>query len=222
MFRAWAFTEMPYPYIPPEETFESARVTFPSRIYDPELGHQLYEKYFDIYRRADELGLDIMVNEHHATTTCVEPAVPLSLSVLARETTQARLLTLGNPIANRRQPVRVAEEMAVVDVMSQGRLEAGFVRGVPMELSAGNSNPVDTKVRFWEAADLIIKAWTSHDGPFNWEGEHFHHRQVNVWPRVYQEPHPRVWVPTQTPSSATEVAERQFTVATILNGYEGA
>lgn len=221
MFRAWAFTEMPYPHIPPEDTFASARVTLPAEVYDPELGHQLYETYFDIYRRADELGLDIMVNEHHSTATCVEPAVPLSLAVLARETHRARLLTLGNPIANRRQPVRVAEEMAMVDVISQGRLEAGFVRGVPMELSAGNSNPVDMKPRFWEAADLIVKAWTTHDGPFNWEGEFFHHRQVNVWPRVYQEPHPPVWVPTQTASSAVEIAERGYTVATILNGAEG-
>jgi alkanesulfonate monooxygenase SsuD/methylene tetrahydromethanopterin reductase-like flavin-dependent oxidoreductase (luciferase family) len=222
VFRAWAFTEMPYPYIPPEATFDSARVTLPNQVYDPELGYQLYQKYFDIYRRAGEVGLDIMVNEHHATMTCVEPAVPLSLAILARETEHARLLTLGNPIANRRQPVRVAEEMAMIDVISHGRLEAGFVRGVPMELSAGNSNPVDMKQRFWEAADLIVKAWTTHDGPFNWEGDFFHHRQVNVWPRVYQEPHPPIWVPTQTTSSAAEIAERNYTVATILNGIEGA
>src|SRR3954454_8554556 len=175
MFRAYAFTEMPYPYLPPAETFESARVNLPNQVYDPELGHQLYAKYFDLYRRADELGLDIMVNEHHATTTCVEPAVPLTLAVLARETKRARLLALGNPVANRRQPVRVAEEMAMIDVISHGRLEAGFVRGVPQELSAGNSNPVDMKERFWEALDLVVAAWRNHGEPFSWEGEHFHH-----------------------------------------------
>jgi alkanesulfonate monooxygenase SsuD/methylene tetrahydromethanopterin reductase-like flavin-dependent oxidoreductase (luciferase family) len=222
VFRAWVFTEMPYPYTPPEETFESVRVSLPNRHYDPELGFQLYQKYFDIYRRADELGLDIMVNEHHATATCVEPAAPLSLAILARETTRARLLALGNPVANRRDPVRVAEEMAMVDVISQGRVDVGLVRGVPQELAAGNSNPVDMKERFWEAADLIIQAWTSHDGPFNWEGDHFHHRQVNIWPRPYQEPHPPVWVPTQTASTAAEVGQRGYTVATILNGVEGA
>ena len=222
MFRTYAFTEMPYPYIPPEDTFESARVTLPNRIYDPELGHQLYGKYFDIYRRADELGLDVMINEHHATATCVEPAASIPLGIIARETTKARILSLGSPIANRGQPLRVAEEMAMIDVISQGRLDCGFVRGVPMELSAGNANPVDTKLRFWEAADLIVKAWTSHDGPFNWEGDYYHYRQANAWPRVYQEPHPPVWVPTQTPSSAMEVAERQYVLATILNGAEGA
>jgi alkanesulfonate monooxygenase SsuD/methylene tetrahydromethanopterin reductase-like flavin-dependent oxidoreductase (luciferase family) len=53
-------------------------------------------------------------------------------------TRKARILILGNPIANRKEPVRVAEEMAMVDVYSRGRLECGFVRGVPYELSAGN------------------------------------------------------------------------------------
>src|SRR4051812_225777 len=112
MFRTFAFTEMPYPYIPPEDTFDSVRVLFPNGNYDPELGYQLYQKYFDMYRLADELGLDVMCNEHHATATCVEPSVAVSMAIFARETTRARLLALGNPIANRRDPVRVAEEMA--------------------------------------------------------------------------------------------------------------
>lgn len=222
MFRAYLFTEMPYPYIPPEETFPSVRVTFPSRHYDPEVGYQLYERYYDLYAAADELGLDIMLNEHHATATCVEPAVPLSMAIMARETQNARILALGNPIVNRGDPVRVAEEMAMCDVISQGRIDVGFVRGVPMEVSPQNVNPVDMKERFYEAADLIIKAWTSHDGPFNWEGKHYHSRQVNVWPRVYQEPHPPIWVPTQSTSTVKEVAERQWNLGTILCGVEGA
>lgn len=222
MFRAYLFTEMPYPHIPPEDTFPSVRVTFPSRHYDPEVGYQLYELYYDLYAAADELGLDIMLNEHHATATCVEPAVPLSMAIMARETKNARLLALGNPIVNRRDPVRVAEEMAMCDVISQGRIDVGFVRGVPMEVSPQNVNPVDMKERFYEAADLIIKAWTTHDGPFNWEGKHYHARQVNVWPRVYQQPHPPVWVPTQSTSTVKEVAERQWNLGTILCGLDGA
>src|ERR1700722_4456766 len=189
MFRAWTFTEMPYPYLPPADSYDSLRVTLPSRLYDPELGHQLYSKYFDIYQAADGLGLDMMLNEHHATATCVEPAVPLTMAVLARTTRQGRILALGNPIANRNTPVRVAEEMAMIDVISQGRAEVGFVRGVPYEISAGNVNPVEMKERFWEGADLIVRAWSTTDGPFNWEGRFYQHRQVNVWPRPYQEPH---------------------------------
>src|ERR1700753_4519588 len=101
MFRAWTFTEMPYPYLPPPETYDSLRVDFPNSISDPEVGDQLYKTYLDLYVAADELGLDIMLNEHHSTATCVAPAVPLNLAILARETKQARLLPLGNPIANR-------------------------------------------------------------------------------------------------------------------------
>src|SRR5947209_19604097 len=122
------------------------------------------------------------------------PAAPLVLAALARLTKTARLLILGNPVANRRQPVRVAEEMAMVDVYSRGRLECGFVRGVPYEMSAGNHRPTRMMDRFWEAHDLIVKAWTSHYGPYIWEGKYFHHRQVNIWPRPYQEPHPPIWI----------------------------
>ena len=162
-----------------------------------------------------------MLNEHHQTATCVDPAAPLFLAALARVTKTARLLILGNPIANRRQPVRVAEEMAFVDVLSHGRLEAGFVRGVPYEISAGNSNPVRTNERFAEALDLIIKAWTSHDGPFSHEGRFFHHRQINIWPRPYQAPHPPVWISTTTPSGAMRVGAMGFVQATFLTGYDG-
>lgn len=222
MFRAWAFTEMPYPYLPPESSYDSLRVDFPSSIYDPELGYQLYQRYFDMYEAADELGLEIMLNEHHATATCVHPAVPLSMATLARTTKRARLLALGNPIANRSAPVRVAEEMAMIDVMSHGRAEVGLVRSVPYEMSAGNVQPVDMYDRFWEAADLIVRAWTTHDGPFNWEGRYHHHRQVNIWPRPYQTPHPPVWVPTQSSGTARSVAEHGLRMATILNGWQGA
>jgi alkanesulfonate monooxygenase SsuD/methylene tetrahydromethanopterin reductase-like flavin-dependent oxidoreductase (luciferase family) len=218
--RAFVFTEMQYPFVD-EDAHDSVRVTLPNKIYDPEVGHRLYRRYFDLYERADQCGLDIMLNEHHSTATCVEPAVPLTMSILARTTQRARLLALGNPVANRRDPVRIAEEMAMVDVISGGRAEVGFVRGVAQEISPTNSNPVLMKERMWEAVDLILKAWTTHDGPFSWEGEFFHQREVNIWPRPLQQPHPPVWVPTQTVATARETAERGYTVATILNGAEG-
>ena len=110
---------------------------------------------------AEDEGMEIMLNEHHQTATCVDPAAPLVLAALARLTKKARLLILGNPVANRRQPVRVAEEMAMVDILSKGRLECGFVRGVPYEVLPANSNPVRMNERQWEAMDLIVKAWTT-------------------------------------------------------------
>src|SRR5215472_14566194 len=132
--KAWHFSENAYHYLPSKETYESIRVTLPNRIYDPEKGAALYDRFIEEWLVAEEEGMGIMLNEHHQTATCVDPAAPLMLAALARLTTHARLLILGNPIANRRQPVRVAEEMAMIDVLSRGRLECGFVRGVPYEV----------------------------------------------------------------------------------------
>src|SRR2546423_12252169 len=83
-----------------------------------------------------------MLNEHHSTATCMSAACVIGLSVLSRITSRARLLVLGYPIANRPDPLRAAEELATIDVISRGRLEMGFVRGVPQEVAIANLNPV--------------------------------------------------------------------------------
>ncbi len=220
--RAWHFSENAYHLLPDAKEYDSIRVTLPNRYYDPKIGADLYHRFIDEWLIAEELGLDIMVNEHHQTATNLNPSGPVVMGILARETKTARLLILGNPIANRREPVRVAEEMAMVDVYSRGRLEVGFVRGVPYEMSAGNHRPTRMMERFWEAYDLILKAWTSHDGPFNWEGKYFHHRQVNIWPRPYQQPHPPVWITALSPGSAQAVGERGNIVACFLTGFDGS
>jgi alkanesulfonate monooxygenase SsuD/methylene tetrahydromethanopterin reductase-like flavin-dependent oxidoreductase (luciferase family) len=219
--KAWHFSETAYPYLPPVDTYSSIRVTLPNKYFDPEKGAALWDRYLDEWCVADEEGVEVMLNEHHQTATCVDPAAPLVLAALARVTKKARLLILGNPIANRRQPVRVAEEMAMADVLSRGRVEVGFVRGVPWEVAAANSNPVRMNERHWEALDLIIKAWTSHEGPVSHEGRFFHHRMINIWPRPYQQPHPPIWVSTTSPSGAARVGARGFVQATFLTGYDG-
>ena len=218
--RAWHFSETAYPYLPPADTYPSIRVSLPNRIYDPVKGAALYDRYIDEWLIAEDEGVEIMLNEHHQTATCVDPAAPLMLAALARQSKKARLLILGNPIANRRQPVRVAEEMAMIDVMSHGRLEAGFVRGVPYEILPANSNPVRMNERHWEALDLIVKAWTHHEGPFSFEGRFFHHRSINIWPRCYQQPHPPVWVSTTSPGGAAQVGAHGYVQATVLTGFE--
>src|SRR5262249_28582890 len=114
IMKAWHFSENAYPYLPPAEEYESIRVSLPNRIYDPKKGAALYDRYIDEWLVAEDEGVEIMLNEHHQTATCVDPAAPLVLAALARLTKTARLLILGNPVANRRQPVRVAEEMAMV------------------------------------------------------------------------------------------------------------
>ena len=218
---AWYFTEMPYPHLPPLDQLDNMRVAIPNRLYDPRIGAELYHRYLDEYLEADDAGLNLMVNEHHQTATCLDTCAPLNLAILARQSSKGRLLILGNPIANRGDPVRVAEEMAMIDVISRGRLEAGFVRGVPYEIPAANTNPTQTLERVWEGIDLVTKAWTSHDEPFNYEGRFFHRRIVNVWPRVWQQPHPQIWVTGSSDlPNIRKVAAHGFVFATFLQPHQ--
>ena len=217
--KTWFFTEDCYPDLPNHETYDSIRVDLPNKYCEPENASRLYNQYLDIWCAADEMGLEIMLNEHHQTATCMVPAAPIMMGILARQTKDARLLILGNPLPNRTQPVRVAEEMALIDVISKGRAEVGFVRSVPYEAAAANILPYRGSDRLWEAHDLILKAWTTHDGPFNFEGEWFHHRQVNIWPRPYQQPHPPVWITTGSANSTLPVAQHKHVAAIFLAGY---
>ena len=216
--RVFHFSEQPYP-----EAWDhhegSLRVNLPNRLLDPDIAADRFHRYYDEWQLCDELGINIMINEHHSTATCMSAVAVVPLSILARITKSARLLVLGYPISNRPDPLRVVEELATIDVVSRGRLEMGFIKGVPMEIPVANMNPVFTNERFWEAHDFIIEAMTSHDEPFNWEGEFFHYRHVNVWPRPYQQPHPPVWGTTGTPGTAKILARHGYVLATLATGY---
>ena len=217
--RVYHFSEEPYADVwTPDRN--SLRVTIPNELCDPGRAHDLYNRYIDEWMLADELGFDIMLNEHHATATCLTASANIILAILARVTKRARLLVLGVPICNRPDPVRVAEEMAMIDVISGGRLEFGMVKGVPYEVGPANSYPIRMMDRFWEAHDLIVKAMTTRDGPFSFEGEFFQHRTVNIWPRPYQQPHPPIWSSTSTPSNARELGMRGYVMGTFMGGIE--
>ena len=219
--RVYHFTEQPFPdaWI---KGVDSLRVELPNQLCDPVKAADLYHEYLDAWQLADEVGLDIFVNEHHSTATCLTASANLILGILARTTKKARLLGLGFPIANNSNPLRVAEELAMIDVISRGRLEMGFVKGVPYEIHPANSLPVRHTDRFWEAHDLIMKALTTHDGPFSWEGEFFNYRNVNVWPRPYQQPHPPVWISANSVPSARPIAMRGHVLGTVMTGYKAA
>ena len=217
--RTWYFSEMAYhPAWEAGLARGSLRVVLPSENLDPHQAHKLLTRYLDEFALCDEAGLDIMVNEHHATATCMTVSVPMALAIIARETKRARLLSLGNPIANRPDPVRVAEEMAWLDVLSNGRTELGLVKGAAYEIAPANSNPARIMRRYWEAHDLILKALSTHDGPFSWEGEYFHYRNVNIWPRPIQFPHPPIWMTGMSAATGRVAAERGHVVGTLLSG----
>ena len=216
--QVYYFTEQPY-YPAWNSHSGSLRVNLPNSVADPKTAGDLFHRYYDEWKIADELGYNIMVNEHHQTATCMSSTVIVGLSVLARETKKARILVLGYPIGHRPDPLRCAEELATIDVISRGRLDMGFIKGVPYAFPASNQNPVAVMDRFWEAHDFILKAMTSHDAPFNWEGEFFHYRQVNVWPRPVQQPHPPVWTTTGNKSQARLLGEKGYVMATLGSGY---
>src|ERR1043166_1193215 len=218
--QAWHFTEMPYPHTPPIETLKNTRVSIPNELFDPKVGAELYHRYLDEHLIADELGLNIMLNEHHQSSGCIDVAAPLPAAILARQTRKARICILGNPVANRGEPVRIAEEMAMIDCISRGRLDVGFVRGVPNEIHPSNCNPTQTNERLWEGVDIAIKAWTTHDGPFSYEGKFWHKRAINIWPRPYQQPHPPVWVTgSSDKENVRKIAEHGFVFATFLQPF---
>ena len=218
---AYHFTEMPYPFVPPEveQAVKSARVIVPNKYCDPRVAADLYNRYLDEYEYADELGLDIMLNEHHQTMTCMDATVPVSAGALARRTKRAHIAIVGSPLAHRDNPIRIAEEIAMLDCISRGRIISGFVRGVPTEVQPANSNPAQNRARFEEAHDLIIKAWTTPE-PFHWEGKFWHYRYVNVWPQPLQQPHPPIWITGSSVENVPWVADHQYTFACFLTPYE--
>jgi alkanesulfonate monooxygenase SsuD/methylene tetrahydromethanopterin reductase-like flavin-dependent oxidoreductase (luciferase family) len=192
------FHLMPYRPLDLEaaKKYRSAWVVLPNSFYDPEKGAAEYDSYLDQLTYAEELGFDaIGVNEHHQTAYGLMPAPNLIASALIQRTKKVQIAVLGRALPLVSNPINIAEEFAMLDVLSKGRLIAGFVRGIGAEYHSTGVNPAFSHERFHEAHDLIVKAWTT-PGPFEFEGDHFRLRYVNLWPRPYQKPHPPVWIPS--------------------------
>jgi alkanesulfonate monooxygenase SsuD/methylene tetrahydromethanopterin reductase-like flavin-dependent oxidoreductase (luciferase family) len=218
MIDYYYFSEMPYPETPELDQYPSIRLTYPNKYFNPEKGVQLYQRYLDEYAYAEKVGFDgIMLNEHHNTPTCMHVAVNLSAAALIQRTTSSKILLLGNTIALWDNPVRLAEEVAMLDLMSGGRVISGFVRGIGIEQYSTNLKPAINRERFEESHDLILKAWTQ-PGPFRWEGKHFHFRYVNPWIFPLQKPHPPVWIPgIGSPESIRWTAQHGYPYVAFLS-----
>jgi len=206
---------MPWPYLPPPREFlaehEAAWVTLSNSLYDPVKGQALYERYLDELVYAEELGLDgVVVNEHHQNAYGIMPSPNLIAAALTQRTKRVRICVLGNALPLYEPPTRVAEEYAMLDALSGGRLIAGLVVGGGPEYYSYNVNPTEARGRFREAVDLVIRAWTE-PGPFEFDGEWYHLPYVNPWPRPLQQPHPPVWIPgLGSPGTIEYCAERGF------------
>jgi alkanesulfonate monooxygenase SsuD/methylene tetrahydromethanopterin reductase-like flavin-dependent oxidoreductase (luciferase family) len=211
--RAFMFHLMPWPHLPDdfEQKYDSAWVWFPNSFYDPQEGHHLYNRYLDELELAEPLGFDgVCVNEHHQNAYGLMPSPNLFAATLARRTKRIKIAVVGNALPLYNPPTRVAEEYAIIDVLSGGRLIAGMVVGGGPEYYSFSINPTYARERFREALDLIVAAWT-RDGPFDWSGKHYKIRYVNPWPKPIQQPHPPIWIPGVGSIETMElVAERGY------------
>jgi alkanesulfonate monooxygenase SsuD/methylene tetrahydromethanopterin reductase-like flavin-dependent oxidoreductase (luciferase family) len=206
------FTERTY-YAAPEDEIIRNRGFFglPNRFHDAQTASDFYNMYLDEDVYAEEMGFDaIMLNEHHGTPYCMGSVMDVEAAILARITSKIKIVLLGNPLPVVRNPIRLAEELAEIDMISKGRLIAGWVRGAGSEQLFNNVSPALNREYFNEAHDLVIKCWTT-PGPFRFEGKHFHFRFVNPWALPYQKPHPQVWIPgLLSPESVLWAADHRY------------
>jgi alkanesulfonate monooxygenase SsuD/methylene tetrahydromethanopterin reductase-like flavin-dependent oxidoreductase (luciferase family) len=166
----------------------------PNTHFDATKASRLFNEYLDERIYAEELGFDgVMLNEHHQTPFCMGAVMDVEASILARITKRVKIVLLGNPLPVA-DPLRLAEELAMIDLISGGRLVPGWVRGAGSEQIANNINPAFNRERFNEAHDFIVQAWTK-PGPWRYEGKHYHYRFVNPWVLPLQKPHPPIWIP---------------------------
>lgn len=192
------FHLMPYRFLPKdfEDKYPSVWVDVPSHLFEANKAPQLYNEYLDELEFADEVGFDgICVNEHHNNAYGIMPSPNITAATLTRRTSNAAIIVLGNSLALYNPPLRVAEEFAMLDCISGGRLVAGFPVGTSMDTNfAYGVNPAILREKYYEAHDLVMKAWTEPD-MFSFNGKYNQVRYANIWPRPLQKPHPPVWIP---------------------------
>ena len=209
---------MPYTYV--DEAGQDWPI--PNKQFDPRKGVALYREYIDNKVFAEEVGFDwIGCNEHHMSPYGLMPHPNLTAAAIIERTSRAGILQSGNivPLGN---PIRIAEEYAMLDVQSGGRLIAGFMRGIPHEYVAYNISPDDPYPRMREPCELILKCWTEPE-PFGWKGEHYRYRAVSIWPRPVQQPHPRLLMPGSSPDSVRLAVGFRATIGLLrITDFESA
>src|SRR5262247_2107307 len=169
------------------EPFKHPGWPVPPGLYRPEVGLRSVEVTLEQAKLADELGFDwVSCSEHHYTPLLQTPNANVFAAALSQVVRRAKIAVLG-PLVSMVNPVRTAEELAMLDQLSGGRLIALFLRGTPNEFLAYGVNPQETRARTQEASELIVRALTEPE-TFGWEGRYFRFRTVAVWPRAIQQP----------------------------------
>ena len=205
------FTERPVRYLAEEPVLENrAFFGVSNKYYDREKAAHDYNFYLDEACYCEEVGFDaVALNEHHGNPFCSGSVVNIEAAILARITTKAKIVIIGNMLPGVKHPLRVAEELATIDTISRGRLVTGWVRGAGSEQFFNNANPAYNREMFNEAHSFIMDCWTK-DGPWRYEGKHFHYRHVNPWVKPYQEI-PQQWIPgVLSAETVMWCAEKQY------------
>lgn len=210
--RFFTFHYMPYQGIDTERVLGDhgvAWVTLSNGECDPEILAANYRDYVDQAALADELGFDgVTVNEHHQTPMGTMPSPNVMAAAISQRTRRARIAVFGNALPLRMTPMVSIEEYSMLDLLSNGRLEAGFVVGGGPEYYNFGLPPTDARDRFAEGLALARRAW-SEPGPFRWDGKYYQLDAVNPWPRPLQQPHPPIWVCGVGSPSTLEMCARE-------------
>lgn len=208
--KIYNFDLLSYPQVPTD----APGTPVPSSYFDPALGRRNYEEHLAEMEHCEDLGFEgVVFNEHHYSAYGTMPSPNLIAAALSRKTKRMKIGVLGNILPLRNHPVRVAEEYAMLDCMTGGRLIAGFVRGIPAEYLWYNVNPAESRGRFEEAYDLIMTAWTQPVWSFR--GKFFHLENCSLWPRPLQQPHPPVWVAARSAESIEWCVKRRIPIAQV-------
>jgi alkanesulfonate monooxygenase SsuD/methylene tetrahydromethanopterin reductase-like flavin-dependent oxidoreductase (luciferase family) len=168
---------------------------------------EYYNATLDELVYAAKSGLHgLCTNQHHQTVYGFMANPSLMASVLAKQTEgqNVAIIQLGSTLPSTTPPTRIAEEYAMLDCISGGRLVAGFPTGLPTDATISNGVvPIDQRERYREALALVTKAWSAKD-IFAWNGKHYQLGMVNLWPRPIQQPHPPIWIPGSGISATAE------------------
>jgi len=181
----------------------------PADTYSTDIAERSYQTTLEQFRLADEVNFDwVTVAEHHFAPFSLTPNPMVFAGALTQVVKKAKIALLGAsiPILN---PIRVAEEMAMLDTLTGGRIVAGMLRGTGNEYVTYNLNPAESRARFEEALQLIRYAWTQTQ-PFAWQGRFFQYRSICIWPRPVQQPHPPIYMSASSPESGEFAARNKL------------
>ena len=196
--QVWVRQSMPY------HCQEEGPMPFPvpGWMWDRRLGEELYADRMRFIRRVDETGIDglIFTEHHYGPNGGLTPSPTVMIAAATQVTERIKLVTMGISLALYPHPVRVAEELAMLDNLSHGRLVVGFMSSGSQNLYSYSVPAQEERGRKEEAYDLIVKAWTEQN-PFAWHGEYFNYECVSIIPRPLQVPHPPIWSPVSAVES---------------------